>query len=96
MGGTSQKGIEFTFRFVVNFEPGVGTVDLEGKIVYMGTAAKVKESLDKWAKDKKLPADVLEEVYNNLLHRCNIEALLLSKEMQLPSHLPMPKVKQKK
>ena len=95
-GSASQKGIEFTFKFMVVFEPGIGTVELQGKVVYMGTPAKVKESLDKWTKDKNLSPEILEEVYNSLLHRCNIEALLLSKEMQMPSHLPMPKVKQKK
>jgi hypothetical protein len=96
MGSSTQKGIEFAFSFKVNYEPGIGTIEFDGKIVYMGTQEKVKETLADWDKKKKLPQDVLEEVYNHLLHRLNIEALLVAKEMQLPSHLPMPRINKKK
>jgi hypothetical protein len=29
---------------------------------------------------------------NNALHKCNIEAILLSKEMNLPSPVPLPRL----
>ncbi|MBN2368521.1 hypothetical protein JXC34_05875 [Candidatus Woesearchaeota archaeon] len=92
MGKSKQAGIEFTFNFTTKYVPDVATIDLEGAVVYLGPEDKVKETLSGWTKDKKIPQDVLEEVYNYLLARCNIQALVLGRDMQLPPHVPMPKV----
>ena len=92
MGTAKQKGVEFSFHFKTRYQPEIANIDLEGSIVYLGKDAKVKESLDQWKKEKKLPNDVLEEVYNTVLAKCNIQALILGRDMGLPAHIPMPKV----
>ena len=95
MGTGAQKGIEFTFRFSLVYEPGVGNMEFTGAVVYMGTADKVKTILDKWNKEKKLTKDVVEEVYNLILHKCNVEALILGQTMALPAHIKLPRVSAK-
>lgn len=92
-GDSKQKGVEFGFSYKATYDPEIATITLDGAIVFMSTEAKVKETLTKWQKEKKLPDTVLEEVYNYLLEKCTIEALVLGKDMQLPPHVPLPKVK---
>jgi hypothetical protein len=93
MGDAKQKGVEFSFKFTTKYTPDVANIDLEGAVVFLGADTKVKEILDKWEKEKKITKEVLEEVYNHLLGKCNVEALILAKEMNLPPHIPLPKVK---
>jgi len=92
MGSGKQKAVEFTFSFKTKYSPDVATIDLEGAVVHLGTEDKSKEILTKWEKEKKLPKDILEEVYNYILAKCNVQALILAKDMQLPPHIPLPKV----
>ncbi len=95
VGRSKQKGIEFKFSYTTTFNPEVGSILLEGALVYLTTEEKVKETLGQWEKEKKLPPEVIQEVYNNLLERCSIEALFLGRDMQLPPHVPLPKITNK-
>ncbi len=92
MGASKQAGIEFSFEFNAEYDPDIGSIKLEGAVVYMGTQDKVKEVLDKWKKDKKLTPDIVEQVYNHVLHKANVQALILGRDMQLPAHIQLPKV----
>ncbi len=95
MGTSKQAGVEFTFQFTVDYEPDIAMIEIVGSVVYMGTVDKVKEILDQWTKEKKMPPDVVEEVYNFVLHKCNVQALILARDMQLPAHIQLPKVSAK-
>jgi hypothetical protein len=91
-GDTKQKGAEFSFKFETKYDPAIGTIELEGALVYLGEGDKVKDILEHWSTDKKLAPEIIEEVYNYVLARCNIETLMLGKDMQLPPHIPLPKI----
>jgi hypothetical protein len=95
MGSAKQSGVEFEFSFDVSYEPDLGNINLVGAVVYMGTNDTVKEILETWTKEKQVAKVVIEELYNHLLHRCNIQALIMSRDMALPSHIQMPRVKSK-
>jgi hypothetical protein len=92
VGNSKQAGIEYSFRFRTNYEPGVGKIQMEGAVVYIGPADKVKKTLDMWKKDKKLPDDMVKEVYDYLLAKCNVQALVLGRDMGLPPQIKLPKV----
>jgi hypothetical protein len=95
LGTAKQPGLEFVFQFNSKFEPDLGTIELLGNVIYMEKAEKVKEILDSWKKDKKIPPDVLSDIYNTVLAKCNIEALILSRDINLPPPIPLPKVNPK-
>jgi hypothetical protein len=92
MGNSKQEGIEFNFEFKVEYEPDIGNIFLEGAVVYMGEQEAVKKILASWKKDKKLSPEIVEEVYNHILHKANVQALFLGREMQLPTHIQLPRV----
>ncbi|MFH2020882.1 MAG: hypothetical protein ABIJ34_05680 [archaeon] len=92
IGSAKEAGIEFSFVFSCVFGPEIGEIVLEGAVVYMNEETKVKQVLAKWNKEKKLAPEMMEELYNHVLSKCNVEALILGRDMQLPAHIPLPKV----
>ena len=91
----SQESVKVDFEFVAKYDPNMGHITITGDTVLVNPPEKTKEILDLWKKDKKLPDDVLSVVMNNLLTKCNIEAIIIGREVGLPPTLNMPKVKVK-
>lgn len=95
LGTSKQNGLKMDFSFKTIYEPQIGHVELLGNVLYMADEKKTKEMLATWKKDKKLSPDIMTNVLNTILQRCNIEALLLSKEINLPPPIPLPRVNAK-
>jgi hypothetical protein len=92
LGKSKESGLIFKFEFKSIYEPEVADITFNGEILYLTEAKKVKEVFDKWKKEKKVEGSVLGEVLNSALTKCNIQALILSQELNLPSPIPLPKV----
>ncbi len=91
-----KKGLRFTFSFICNYEPELGNIEVEGQVLYVDTDKKVEEIKKLWEKEKKIPPGVMEQIINASLHKGNIQAIKISEEVNLPSPLPLPKVKSNK
>ena len=63
-----------------------------GFLTFVDEPKKIVDFIDSWKKDKKLPKEVMSSVLNTILSRCNVEAMLLSREVNLPPPIPLPKV----
>ena len=88
-----QEAVKATFEFVTKIEPGVGTIHLAGEMVVLEKPSVVDRILKEWEKNRQFPQDMMEDVMNHLLTKCNIEALILGKEIGLPPTIQLPKVK---
>jgi len=93
IGASKQKAVRFVFEFTTTFEPKVGNILLGGEVLFLQEAKSIEKVLDDWKKSKKVEKDVMTAVLNNVLAKCNVEALILSQDVNLPSPLPLPKVK---
>ena len=91
-GKNNQSVIKFLFEFTSKYEPNVGTILFEGELLYMEEPKKSKEILSGWKKDKKVPKELMAGLLNTILTKCNIQALILSQEINLPAPIPLPKV----
>lgn len=91
-GKPDEKGLKFSFKFDSKYEPDIGKIQLEGEIIYIDEDKKLKEIVKEWKKNKNVSKDIMTEVLNSILLKCNIEALILSKEINLPPPIPLPKV----
>jgi len=87
-----KKGVDFRFTFSIDYEPGIGNILIGGSLMYTDNDKKIKEVTESWKKNKKIPHDVSVEVLNAILARCNIRALELAEDANLPSHIPLPRV----
>ncbi len=90
------ESVKISFKFTADYNPNIGNILIEGDTIVVEKPEKIKETLDMFKKNKKLPDDVLEQVMNSLLSKCNVEALVIGREVGLPPTLNMPKVKAEK
>ena len=88
-----KKGLRFTFTFNCSYEPDLGKIEVEGQVLFVEGEKVISEVKESWDKDKKIPFAVMEKVVNAALHKGNIQAIKISEEVNLPSPLPLPKVK---
>lgn len=95
VGNVKQSGLQFTFEFSSKYKPGIGSIILEGYVLYMGEKDKNEKILKNWKKNKKIPREVVTQVINVILTRCNVEAILLSREIALPPPVKLPAIEEK-
>jgi hypothetical protein len=88
----NKAAAKFYFHFVSKYEPGVAEIELKGELTYLDSKEKVKTMLQSWKKDKKLPPALMTNILNNILAKCNVQALVMSRDMNLPAPIPLPKV----
>lgn len=92
---SDRKALKLDFEFTSTYEPNIGKILLTGEVIYLVDKAKAEEAVKNWKKNKKIEKDMMTKVLNNVLAKCNIQALIMSKDMNLPPPIPLPKVGEK-
>lgn len=93
--GTDKQGVlKFGFEFTSKYDPKVGAIELKGDVLYLDNPKNITMIVEEWKKNKKIPNNIMTNLLNNILNKCNIEALILSKDINLPPPIPLPKVKE--
>ena len=92
LGNQKQKVLTFNFEFIAKYDPNIGSIKFTGEVLFMGDAKQTKEILDGWKKNKKLPKEVMPNILNTIMSKCNIQALILSEQINLPPPIPLPKL----
>ncbi len=92
LGKAKQKGLKVSFEFKSEYNPNVAEIIFEGNILDMEDEKAVEDLKKGWDKDKKLPNSIMEPLVNAILMRCNVQSLVMSKELNLPPPIPLPKV----
>lgn len=85
--------LKVTFQFDSTYEPDIGFIQLIGELIYVDEKEAINGILKEWNASKRISKEVMTEVLNVILNRCNIEALILARDINLPSPIPLPKVK---
>lgn len=92
IGNSSQDVLRIMFEFTSTYEPNLGKIALEGDILHVDKADKIESAFKSWQKDKKLPKEEARMAINHILGKCNVEAILLSRELNLPSPIELPRI----
>jgi hypothetical protein len=92
---TKEKALNLDFVFKVMYEPKVAEVEMQGNVTFMNDAKAVKDILENWQKNKKIKQEVAVPIFNHILSKCNVKALALEEDVELPFHVPIPRVKTK-
>ena len=87
-----QEVLKFIFEFKLDYEPEIGAINIIGNMMYIDDIKRMKEVLQEWKKTKKLPQELMQGLFNTILTKANIKALSLSQDINLPPHLPLPKL----
>ncbi len=83
------------FEFSINYEPGLGNIMITGHILFMEDPPELKKLFDGWKKNKELPPNLTSLLLNTALLRCNIKALGLIQDVNLPPHMQLPTINPK-
>ena len=86
--------LKLNFEFKVEYKPNVADIKLEGIILLLVEKDEAKNIIKKW-KNKKIDLDVKVPIFNLILTKCNLKALELEEELNLPTHIPLPRVSSK-
>ena len=88
-----QDALDVEFKFETNYSPDIGKIELNGKLIYVGTKEEVEKTLKKWKKENKGEKELMTKIMNYILDKCNIQAIILSQYMNLPCPVPLPRAK---
>lgn len=83
--------LSFDFKFTINYEPKLASILFEGNVLLLAEPKESKEILKGWKKKEGIE-NVRMLVYNTVLSKCSIKSLELENDLNLPSHLPLPKI----
>ncbi|KYK26466.1 hypothetical protein AYK26_04920 [Euryarchaeota archaeon SM23-78] len=89
---TNRKALKLDFEFSSTYEPNIAKILLTGEVIYLIDKDKAADVVKNWKKNKKIEKDMMTQILNNVLAKCNVQALILSKDMNLPPPIPLPKV----
>ncbi len=87
-----QKGLRYEFIFGVEYEPKIAELQLEGSIIELVSDEERTTVMSAWTEKKQIPAKSIERVLNNILDRCHVEAIIISKELNIPPPIKLPSV----
>ena len=85
-----KTALKFTFNFNVDYEKNIAKIRMEGSVLYLADLKQAKEILESWKK-KEIPKEIRINILNAILSKCNIKAIGLEEDMNLPPHFPLPR-----
>jgi len=87
----TERLLKVDFEFLVNYEPKISEIRIEGYVIYEGE--NIDDILEKWKKDKKIEDKNFEvEVKNFILRRGIILSTFLSEYLAVHPPLPIPQI----
>ncbi|MBS1267023.1 MAG: hypothetical protein MAG795_00994 [Candidatus Woesearchaeota archaeon] len=95
LGNVKEQGLKFIFEYTSNYSPDVAEINIVGEVLFLTDEKTAKETEKNWKDEKKIAKKLVRPVLNSALTKSNIQAIMLSKEINLPPPIPLPKVESK-
>jgi len=90
---SDKESVKIDFTFSVDYnDKKFASVEIKGQVTLLPEKEELKQIMKSW-KDKKLPEDIRTPIFNFIMTKGNIKALALEDELNLPLHIPFPKIK---
>lgn len=89
IAGEEAIGVNFIFSII--YSENLGKVEVEGNLIILPEKEELKE-FSKSLKEKSIPDKFKPIIFNFIMNKCNIKALSIEDEINLPYHVPMPRL----
>ncbi|MFT4343198.1 MAG: hypothetical protein ACMXYE_00455 [Candidatus Woesearchaeota archaeon] len=89
-----EKGLLVRFKYSCQYNPNVGKIIIEGDVVSIEPPEVIKRVVDVWAKDKKVDPEISKQVLSQVLNKCTVQAIVLSRDIGLPAPIPLPRIQE--
>ena len=80
-------------NFTIEYSPDIGNITMIGSVLYLDDPEVIEEILSNWKKNKELPKEVMPQIFDMILAKCNTKSLILADDVNLPSPIRLPRVK---
>ncbi|MFA5992348.1 MAG: hypothetical protein WC796_01435 [Candidatus Pacearchaeota archaeon] len=88
----NQDIFSFKYIFKILYEPHIAELTFTGSIVLLIPEEEIVKDLEKQWKDKLVPQELKFTLINLILSKCNLKALQLEEDLNLPHHIPLPQI----
>jgi len=82
----------FKYQFKVIYTPNIASLNFEGSILINISDDTIAKKIDKEWKDKTILEEVRIPLLNAIYSKCNLKAFQLEDDLNLPLHMPIPKL----
>ena len=83
------------FKYTISYEPNFAKLEFEGNMVVSLDSKDSKNLMNDW-KNHKISEEIQFSLFSIILRKSNVKALQLEDEMNLPFHIPMPRLSKQK
>jgi len=84
--------IAVKFNYNISYEDKIAKLEFAGNMLVSVESKVSKEVLKKW-EDKKMPEEFKLNIFNIILKKASLKAILFEEEFNLPLHIPLPSIK---
>lgn len=84
--------LKITYEIKYTYEE-QASLQFEGELLIAVSPKESEQILKEWKKDQKLTKEPKLEIYNIIFYKCNLKALQLEQDVNLPSHIQLPILK---
>ncbi|MEM0465090.1 MAG: hypothetical protein QXW97_00110 [Candidatus Pacearchaeota archaeon] len=88
---SKDKALKVFFSFKINYSKDFANIEFDGILIILPEKDEIKIILKDW-KDKKISEDYRIPIFNFIMQKCNVKALSLEDELNLPTHFQMPRL----
>jgi hypothetical protein len=88
----NQKALLFVFQHESSYEPDYAKLQVDGEVLVLSNDEEAAETIAAFKKNAVMDQPVAQRVFNNILNRVSIEALVLSKNLNLPAPFKLPRI----
>ena len=92
--GDAHKALKVGFEYKLDYGD-TGNLMLTGNVIYLDDKKKQDSIVEAWTAKKPLDNKFSLSITNTVLAKCNIKAIELCSEVNLPTHIAMPVAKPK-
>ncbi len=89
---TDQSGLKIEFTYNSSYEPEVAKIQIKGNLLYADEDDVIEEMKEEWEENNSFSKEKMKEIINYVLGKCNVQAITMSKDLNIPSPIPLPKV----
>ena len=88
---STEEVINIKFAFTVNYSGDLGKIEFEGSVIILPDKDEAKD-LSKSVKEQILADKFKAPIFNFIMTKCNVKALMLEDDINLPFHISMPRL----
>src|SRR3989344_491674 len=81
--------LKFSYIYEIKYEPGFGEILFKGEILVIPD--NIQQTIKDWKK-KKISEETRIPLFNYIMSKCNLKALQLEEDSNLPAHIPLPRL----